>query len=90
LSGMAKARGRRRTVVGTVVSDKCRKTVTVVHKRLVKHPKYGKYYHRNTRFMAHDEKDEARVGDIVEIAETRPLSKRKHWRLVKVVEKAKG
>lgn len=86
---MSKTRGKRRTVVGTVVADKCVKTVTVVHKRVVKHPKYGKYYHRNTRFTAHDEKDEARVGDVVEITETRPLSKRKRWRVVRVVEKAK-
>ncbi len=82
-------RGKKRTLVGMVVSDKCRKTVIVVHKRVVKHPKYGKYYHRNTRFMAHDEKDDARVGDVVEIAETRPLSKRKRWRVVRVVEKAR-
>ena len=82
-------RGRRRTVVGTVVSDKSEKTIAVLYKRQIKHPKYGKYYRRNTRFLAHDENDEARIGDVVQIMETRPLSKRKCWRLVRVMEKAK-
>ena len=86
---MPEKRGKRRRLVATVVSDKGQKTVTVVHKRLVKHQKYAKYYHRNTRFAAHDEKDEARVGDVVEIVETRPLSKTKRWRVARVVEKAR-
>ena len=76
--------------MATVVSDKSGKTVTVVHKRLVKDTKYGKYYYRNTRLAAHDEKEVARVGDVVEIMETRPLSKTKRWRVARVVEKARA
>jgi len=84
---MSKERGNRKTVVGTVESDKQDKTITVLSKRLRMHPKYGKYIHSSTKYVAHDEKDEAREGDIVEIMETRPLSKRKRWRLVRIVEK---
>jgi small subunit ribosomal protein S17 len=80
-------RGQRKVVVGTVVSDKMEKTITVSMKRLVKHPRYKKYIRQNTKFKAHDENNEAKIGDIVEIMETRPLSKTKNWRLVRIVTK---
>lgn len=80
-------RGQRKVVVGTVVSDKMEKTITVSMKRLVKHPRYKKYIRQNTKFKAHDEKNEAKIGDTVEIMETRPLSKTKNWRLVRIVTK---
>lgn len=81
-------RGRRKEVIGVVTSDKMEKTIAVTITRLEKHPKYGKYIRRRSRFYAHDEKREAKVGDRVLIVETRPLSKLKRWRLVKVLEKA--
>ena len=83
-----KVRGHRRTVVGVVASDKMDKTITVKHERLVKHPKYGKYMKRAAKYMAHDEEGRAKVGDVVEIVQARPLSKRKAWRLVRVVRSA--
>ena len=86
--GVSQARGNRRTEIGVVASDKCDKTVIVVVNRLVKHPQYKKYLLRRTKFYAHDEKNEARQGDRVEIRETRPLSKLKRWTLVRVVERA--
>jgi small subunit ribosomal protein S17 len=79
--------GRKR-VQGTVKSDKMQKTITVTVERLVKHPRYGKYIRRNSTFMAHDPHDDAREGDVVEIEETRPLSRRKRWRLVRVIRRA--
>ena len=85
----AAKRGNRRTEIGVVSSDKCDKTIVVVVERLTKHPRYKKYIMRRTRYYAHDEKNEARVGDRVEIGETRPLSKLKRWRLVRIVEKAR-
>jgi len=72
-----------------VVSNKMQKTITIAVDRKVKHPIYGKFMHKTTKFMAHDEKNEAGIGDTVRIAETRPLSKSKRWRLVEIVEKAK-
>ena len=80
-------RNLRKERVGIVTSDKMSKTVMV--ERQVKHPKYGKFIKRSSKFMAHDEKSEAHVGDTVRISETRPLSKLKRWRLVEVVERAK-
>ena len=80
-------RGTRKTVVGRVVSDKMPKTISVRRDRLVKHPLYGKYVRRWTVYKAHDENNEAKAGDQVEIAQTRPLSKTKCWRLVRVVGK---
>ena len=71
-----------------MVSDKADKTLTVRVKALVRHPYYGKYVHRSTRCYVHDEKNEARRGDRVEIMETRPTSKKKRWRLVSVLERA--
>jgi small subunit ribosomal protein S17 len=83
-------RGRRRIEVGLVTSDKMNKTRRVEIPRLVKHPKYGKYIKRRTICHVHDETNESHVGDTVEIMETRPLSKLKNWRLVRVVAKGPG
>jgi small subunit ribosomal protein S17 len=77
-----------RTVSGKVVSDKMDKTITVLVERRVKHPIYGKYVKRSTKVHAHDESNQCRLGDVVTISETRPLSKTKSWALVEVVEKA--
>ena len=80
---------RGRTVTGKVVSDKMDKTITVAIERRVKHPIYGKFVKKTTKFHAHDEKNECSIGDTVKIMESRPLSKTKRWRLVEVVEKVK-
>ena len=82
------SRGARRVEVGIVLSDVRQKTITVEVKHLVKHARYGKYIFRSTHLHAHDEKNEAKKGDRVEVVETRPISKQKRWRLVKVVERA--
>ena len=79
----------RKTKTGTVSSDKMNKTITVAVERKVKHPIYGKFVKKTTKFHAHDEKNEAKPGDVVKIAETRPMSKTKRWRLVEILEKAK-
>jgi small subunit ribosomal protein S17 len=84
----AAAEGTERTVTGTVVSNKMQKTITVAVERLVKHGRYGKYVRRTTRLMAHDEAGECREGDVVDIAQSRRLSARKAWRLVRVVKRA--
>ena len=81
-------RGRRRVETGVVTSDKMSKTRRVEIPRLVKHPRYGKYIRRRTVCHVHDEKNESHQGDTVEIMESRPMSKTKHWRLVRVVIKA--
>jgi len=81
-------RGRRKVTVGVVTSDKMDRTIRVDVQRLVKHPRYGKYIRRRTKLYAHDEQNEARVGDTVEVMETRPLSKLKCWRLVRVVSRS--
>lgn len=78
-------RGTRNIMVGVVVSDRMQKTITVDVERIVRHPIVGKYLKRYTRCYAHDEKNEAKAGDKVEIMETRPMSRRKRWRLVKVL-----
>ncbi|WP_117236046.1 30S ribosomal protein S17 [Vibrio maerlii] len=78
-----------RTQQGRVVSDKMDKSIVVAIERMVKHPIYGKFVKRTTKLHAHDENNECGLGDTVEIAECRPLSKKKSWTLVKVVEKAK-
>jgi small subunit ribosomal protein S17 len=85
---MAEERGRRQTTVGTVVSDKMQKTVVVAIERRVPHPVYGKMVTRTTRLKAHDEQNSAKVGDVVRITETRPLSKDKRWRVVEILERA--
>src|SRR5947208_13609322 len=81
-------RGRRRVEVGVVTSAKMNKTRRVEIPRLVKHARYGKYIKRRTICYAHDEQNESRIGDMVEIMETRPLSKNKNWRLLRIVTKA--
>lgn len=82
-------RNLRKTRIGVVTSNKMEKTITVAVERKVKHPIYGKFVKKTTKFHAHDEKREANIGDVVKIMETRPLSKTKRWRLVEVVEKVK-
>jgi small subunit ribosomal protein S17 len=82
-------RNLRKEKIGTVVGDKMNKSVTVAVRRKVKHPIYGKFIGKTTKFMAHDEKNECGIGDTVRIMETRPLSKSKRWRLVEIIEKAK-
>lgn len=82
-------RNLRKTRVGKVVSDKMDKTIVVASEVREKHPLYGKFVKRTTKFVAHDDKNECGVGDTVRIMETRPLSKTKNWRLVEIVEKAK-
>lgn len=84
------ARGRKIEVVGEVVSDKMDKTISVLVYRMVRHAKYGKYIRRSSIFKAHDEKNQAKIGDKVRIFETRPLSKTKRWALGEVVESAKA
>lgn len=76
------------TLVGTVVSDKMDKSITVLIERRVKHPIYGKYMTRSTKLHVHDENNDSRAGDKVEIVECRPVSKTKAWNLVRVVERA--
>jgi small subunit ribosomal protein S17 len=85
----ASQRTPRKTVVGTVVSHKMQKTITVREDRMVQHAKYGKYLRRHITYKAHDEEGKAKEGDVVEIALTRPLSKSKHWTLVQIVQKGR-
>ncbi|HHL72510.1 MAG TPA: 30S ribosomal protein S17 [Bacteroidetes bacterium] len=82
-------RGNRKTKVGKVVSNKMQKSIVVAVERQVKHPIYGKFYRKTSKFMAHDEENTANIGDRVLIMETRPLSRKKRWRLVEIVERAK-
>ena len=82
-------RGRRKARIGRVVSDKMQQTVVVAINQIVRHPLYGKTMRRTKKFKAHDEKSECGVGDTVEIMETRPISKEKNWRVVRILEKAK-
>ena len=86
---MTVERALRKTRVGLVVSDKMDKTIVVAVQDSVKHPLYGKIVKRTVKFKAHDEKNECGIGDKVEIMETRPLSKDKNWRLLRLIEKAK-
>jgi small subunit ribosomal protein S17 len=80
----------RKQRIGRVVSDRMQKTIVVVEERLVMHPRYRKYVRRRTKHYVHDEREQARVGDIVRIEETRPLSRLKRWRLVEIVRRAEG
>ena len=82
-------RGRKKSWIGKVVSDKMDKACVVAVERSVQHPLYKKYFKKTTRLMAHDEKNEAGIGDLVKVVECRPLSKRKSCRLVEIIEKAK-
>lgn len=82
-------RNLRKTRVGVVKSNKMDKTISVEVQRRIKHPIYGKYMKKSKKFIAHDETNDCNIGDTVRIMETRPLSKRKRWRLVEVIERAK-
>ena len=82
-------RNLRKERIGVVTSDKMDKSIVVSVERKVKHPKYGKFVKKTTKFVAHDEKNDSNIGDTVRIMETRPLSKTKNWRLVEIVERAK-
>ncbi len=85
----AETRGRRKTRVGEVVKDRADKTVIVRVSRRVPHPLYGKVVRRSTQFAAHDEANDAHIGDIVRIVETKPISKTKRWRVAEIVERAR-
>ena len=87
--GQELVRNFRKERIGVVVSNKMQKSIVVRVDRKMKHPKYGKFIQRTKKFIAHDENNECNIGDTVRIMETRPLSKRKNWRLVEIVEKAK-
>ncbi len=82
-------RNLRKDRIGLVVSNKMDKSIVVRVERKVKHPIYGKFVKKSTKFLAHDEKNETNIGDKVRIMETRPLSKNKCWRLVEIIERAK-
>ena len=82
-------RNLRKEKTGKVTSNKMQKSITIAIDRKVKHPIYGKFINRTTKFKAHDEQNTAGIGDTVRIMETRPLSKDKRWRLVEIIEKAK-
>lgn len=82
-------RNRRKVRIGKVISNKMQKSIVISMERKVPHPLYKKYYKLTSTLMVHDEKQEAGIGDTVKVMETRPLSKRKRWRLVEIVEKAK-
>ncbi len=80
---------RKKVFIGKVASNKMAKTIAVVVERRYKHPLYGKYIKRSSKFLVHDEKNECTIGDTVRIVETRPLSRKKCWRLVEIIEKVK-
>jgi len=86
---MMEKRNLRKERIGIVVSDKMEKSIVVAVRRKMKHPNYGKFINKSSRFKAHDEENTCNVGDIVRIMETRPLSKSKNWRLVEIIERAK-
>ena len=86
---MENKRNLRKERVGLVTSDKMEKSIVVTVERRVKHPKYGKFVKKTTKFVAHDENNDCNIGDTVKIMETRKLSKNKNWRLVEIVERAK-
>jgi small subunit ribosomal protein S17 len=86
---MENTRQDRRERVGVVVSNKMEKSITIAVHTKSKHPIYGKFVNKTSKFMAHDEKNECNIGDTVKIMETRPLSKNKNWRLIEIIERAK-
>ena len=86
---METTRNTRRERIGVVVSNKMDKSITISVKQKVKHPIYGKFVNKTSKFMAHDEENTCNIGDTVKISETRPLSKSKRWRLVEIIERAK-
>ena len=85
----AQVRNLRKERIGVVVSNKMDKSITIAVESKVKHPMYGKFIKKTSKFMAHDEKNDCNIGDTVKIMETRPLSKNKNWRLVEVIERVK-
>ena len=82
-------RGLRKTRTGVVIKNGMDKSITISIERRIAHPIYKKYFKKTTKLMAHDEKNECKIGDVVKIMETRPISKNKNWRLVEIIEKAK-
>ncbi|MBM3403588.1 MAG: 30S ribosomal protein S17 [Bacteroidetes bacterium] len=82
-------RNLRKEKIGIVVSTNMQKSIIVEVERRIKHPKYGKFVKKTSRFMAHDEKNDSKEGDLVKIMETRPLSKQKCWRMVEIIERAR-
>jgi small subunit ribosomal protein S17 len=86
---METTRNTRRERIGVVVSNSMEKSITISVKQKIKHPIYGKFVNKTSKFMAHDEENTCNVGDTVKISETRPLSKSKRWRLVEIIERAK-
>ena len=86
---METERKTRRERVGVVTSNRMDKSILVIVKRKVKHPIYGKFVNKSSKFMAHDEENTANQGDTVKISETRPMSKNKRWRLIEIIERAK-
>jgi small subunit ribosomal protein S17 len=84
----SESKATQRTVVGRVVSDKMNKSVSVSIERVIKHPVYGKYVRRTGKVMAHDETNDCKTGDLVAIRECRPISKKKAWKVVQIVERA--
>jgi len=86
---MSMERNSRKEIIGKVTSNKMEKSIVVSIERKIKHPLYGKFLKKTKKYVAHDEKNECNEGDIVQLMETRPMSKSKRWRLVKIVEKAK-
>ena len=86
---METTRNTRRERVGVVVSNSMEKSITITVKQKIKHPIYGKFVNKTSKFMAHDEENTANPGDTVKISETRPMSKNKRWRLVEIIERAK-
>ena len=86
---MENTRNLRKERIGVVVSNKMEKSITIAVQSKVKHPMYGKFIKKTSKFMAHDEENDCNIGDTVKIMETRPLSKNKNWRLVEVIERVK-
>jgi small subunit ribosomal protein S17 len=86
---MENTRNLRKERIGVVVSNKMEKSITIAVESKVKHPMYGKFIKKTSKFMAHDEKNDCNIGDTVKIMETRPMSKNKNWRLVEVIERVK-
>ncbi len=86
---METKRNLRRERIGVVISDKMEKSITIVVKTKAKHPVYGKFVSKTSKFVAHDEKNDCNIGDTVKVMETRPISKNKNWRLVEIIERAK-
>ncbi|MCK5136553.1 MAG: 30S ribosomal protein S17 [Bacteroidales bacterium] len=89
MMNMENTRNTRRERIGVVVSNSMEKSIVITVKQKVKHPIYGKFVNKTSRFMAHDEENSSNIGDTVKISEVRPLSKNKRWRLIEIIERAK-